>query len=83
MMSDTVTRVVLHDGSAWVVRSEASERASFRGPTRADAVARAKQIVRNLGGGTVRIHGLDGAVEQVANVVGPARGHRRARSRSI
>jgi hypothetical protein len=81
-MPETVTRLVLHDGDAWVVRSRTGDRASFRDTTRANAVARAKQIVRNLGGGLVEIHGPDGALEQVATVSGPPHGYRRARSRS-
>lgn len=80
-MPDPVTRIVVHDGAAWVVRSNASGRVSFRTTTRGNAVARAKQIVRNLGGGRVEIHGRDGHLEQVAQVAAP-RAQGRARGRS-
>lgn len=79
--TDTVTRLVEHDGASWVVRSSASPRVSFRADTRGDAVARAKQIVRNLGGGEVRIHSREGGLEQVAQVRPAPRG-RGARGRS-
>lgn len=79
-MSEGVTRFVVHDGESWVVRSGPGSRVSFRDPSRANAVARAKEIVRNLGGGVVEIRGLDGALEQVATVPRPLQGRRRPRS---
>lgn len=81
-MNDGVTRLVEADGEGWVVRSRASNRVSFRTANRADAVARAKEIVRNLGGGRVEIRGRDGAVEQLATVVPRPPLHRRPRTRN-
>lgn len=80
-MEDGVTRLVEADGDDWVVRSRASDRVSFRGPRRADAVARAKEIVRNLGGGVVEIRGRDGTVEHLATVVPRPPVRRRPRRR--
>jgi hypothetical protein len=80
-MPETVTRTVEHDGESWVVRSSAAGRVSYRTTTRGNAVARAKEIVRNLGGGQVEIHAPDGHVEQVARVAPAPRGRRRSRGR--
>lgn len=79
-MESEVTRLVEYDGQQWVVRAPASGRASYRGASRPNAVARAKQIVRNLGGGLVEIHARDGSLEQSASVHPRPGGRRRARS---
>lgn len=50
-----------HDGG-WDVRKPGGERASSHHQTQADAERRAREIVRNLGGGEVRTHGRDGRI---------------------
>ena len=54
-------RYVVHDPEGgWDVKGPGAERASSHHATQAEAIERAKQIVRNLGGGEVRIQGTDG-----------------------
>ena len=51
--------VVLHpDG--WAVKALGAERASSVHDTQREAEVKAKQVVKNLGGGEVRIQGQDG-----------------------
>lgn len=76
-MDGTASRIVENAAGAWIVRSPASVRVSFRSASRSTAVIRAKEIVRNLGGGTVEIHGPDDALEQVTVVPPPSRRRRR------
>ncbi len=44
------------------MRAPGANRASSHHNTQADAERRAKEIVRNAGGGEVRIHGRDGRI---------------------
>ena len=59
----TTTRrhVVSRDGK-WAVVAPDSERASSVHNTQAEAIARAKEVVGNLGGGEVTVHGQDGKI---------------------
>lgn len=54
--------VVANPKGGWDVMKPGSERASAHAATQAAAVDRARQIVRNSGGGEVRIHGRDGKI---------------------
>lgn len=71
-------RLVEFDGQAWVVRSLSGERASLRTPDRGTAVARAKEIVRHLGGGHVEVRDKDGATGSVSRVLPATRRQRRS-----
>lgn len=53
--------VVPSPSGGWDVTG-AGQRASAHADTQAEAIARAKQIVQNAGGGEVSIHGRDGRV---------------------
>jgi len=46
----------------WQVVAPSADRASAVAPTQADAIDRAREIVQNLGGGEVVIHGRDGRI---------------------
>ncbi|WP_136709737.1 DUF2188 domain-containing protein [Agromyces sp. H66] len=54
--------VVPNSNGGWDVRAPGAGRASAHLPTQADATDRARQIVSNLGGGEVRIHGRNGQI---------------------
>ena len=54
--------VVPNPDGGWDVRAPGANRASSHHNTQADAERRAKEIVRNAGGGEVRIHGRDGRI---------------------
>ena len=56
------TRHVVPHDDGWAVRTPNSERASSVHRTQSEAEGRAKEIVGNLGGGEVRIHGRDGQI---------------------
>lgn len=49
------------DGN-WAVRAPNADRASGVFPRQADAIDRAREIIGNLGGGELRIHGRDGRI---------------------
>lgn len=51
--------VVVH-GEGWAVKEPGGEKASSVHSTQQEAIYRAKEIVKNLGGGEVRIQGKDG-----------------------
>ena len=51
--------VTKHPGG-WAVKGPNSQRSSSVHPTQREAEQRAKEIVRNSGGGEVRIQGRDG-----------------------
>lgn len=53
-------RFVTRHPDGWAVRSRGSDRASSVHQTQRDAERQAKETVRNLGGGEVRIQGRDG-----------------------
>jgi hypothetical protein len=67
-MTTTTHRLVRFDGVNWVVVAPGAERVSFRSDDRGEAIARARRIVRNLGGGQVEICGEHGNVERVVTV---------------
>ncbi len=58
----TNRHVVANPKGGWDVKKPGSTRSGAHAQTQADAVDRARQIVRNNGGGEVRIHGLDGRI---------------------
>lgn len=55
-------RHVVSDGDGWAVRKPGGSRASAKADTQAEAINRAREIVRNAGGGEVKIHGRDGKI---------------------
>lgn len=57
----TNRNVVPNSEGGWDVTG-AGERRSAHADTQAEAIARAKEIVHNAGGGEVSIHGRDGKV---------------------
>ena len=54
--------VVPSEGGGWDVVAPDGKRASAHADTQKAAVDRARQIVKNAGGGEVRIHGRDGQI---------------------
>jgi hypothetical protein len=54
--------VVPNPSGGWDVKKPGSKRASSHESTQADAVVRARDIVRNAGGGEVRIHDRKGRI---------------------
>lgn len=65
----------------WEVVKEDHERASAVTPTKNEAIDRARQIVRNEGGGEVRIKNEHGRLIDSDTVRGPKRGESPARDR--
>lgn len=59
MSNDNRRHVVPNEDGGWDVRGENAQRASAHANTQSDAIARAKEIVGNAGGGEVVIHGRD------------------------
>ena len=62
MSSDKDRHVVPNPGGGWDVKKGGAERSSGHRPTQKDAIDRAREIVRNGGGGEVVIHGRDGRI---------------------
>ena len=54
--------VVPNPNGGWDVKAPGAQRASAHRDTQREAESRAKEIVQNLGGGEVRIHGRDGRI---------------------
>lgn len=54
--------VVANPKGGWDVKKPGSARSSGHADSQQAAIARARQIVRNSGGGEVRIHGRDGRI---------------------
>jgi hypothetical protein len=54
--------VVPNPEGGWDVRAPGASRASAHTDTQAEAQQRARDIVRNLGGGEVTTHGRDGRI---------------------
>lgn len=54
--------VVPSEGGGWDVRAPGADRASSHHDTQADAIDRAREIVHNVGGGEIVIHGRDGKI---------------------
>jgi Uncharacterized protein conserved in bacteria (DUF2188) len=62
-MSNPNNRHVVPDpAGGWDVRAPGADRASGHFDTQSEAYKRAHQIVGNLGGGEVVIHGTDGRI---------------------
>jgi hypothetical protein len=77
-MTRSETHVVPNTRSGWdVVRSGASARDSAH-ETKKDAIARARDLVLQSGGGEVVIHGRDGTIQESETIGEPARRPRRA-----
>lgn len=56
------SRHVVPHPDGWAVQKPGASRPSAVKPTQADAIDRAKEIVRRSGGGEVRIHRPDGTI---------------------
>lgn len=54
--------VVPNADGGWDVVAPGGKRRSAHTDTQAEGIARAREIVRNAGGGEVRIHGRDGRI---------------------
>jgi len=64
---------VIPDGEgSWRVLEPGCKRASARADTLEEAEDRAREILRNLGGGELRIYGADGTVVSAHVVPAPA-----------
>lgn len=55
--------VVPNPGGGWDVKKPGADRASAHTDTKHAAEQRGRDIVRNAGGGELRIHGLDGRIQ--------------------
>lgn len=64
--------VVPSDKGGWDVKAPGASRASAHADTQAVAIARAKEIVGNAGGGEVRIHGRNGKIRN-SDTVAPGK----------
>lgn len=62
--------VVRNPKGGWDVRAPGSSRASAHAETQSKAETRAKEIVRNKGGGEVRVHGRDGRIRDADTIKG-------------
>jgi Uncharacterized protein conserved in bacteria (DUF2188) len=60
--------VVSNPDGGWNVESPNSQRASARRTTQADAIDRAREILKNGGGGEIVIHGRDGQIRDSGTV---------------
>lgn len=60
--------VVPNPKGGWDVKKPGSSRVSAHADTQKAATERARQIVRNGGGGEVRIHGRDGRIRDADTV---------------
>lgn len=63
MPNNNRRHVVPNSSGGWDVKKPGAERASAHTDTKAEAEARAKDIVRNAGGGEVVTHGRDGRIQ--------------------
>lgn len=62
MSNQNRRHVVQNPNGGWDVKAPGASRSSARTNTQADAIARAKEIVQNAGGGEVITHGRDGQI---------------------
>lgn len=62
MSNQNRRHVVPNANGGWDVEKPGASRASAHADTQKDAIARAKEIVGNAGGGEVTIHGRDGKI---------------------
>lgn len=70
-MSSNDRHVVPNPGGGWDVKAPGADRASSHHDTQAQAEQAAKDIVRNHGGGEVRIHRPNGQIRD-SDTVAPA-----------
>lgn len=63
MSSGNRRHVVPNPDGGWDVTKPGADRASAHTDTKAEAEARAREIVRNAGGGEVVTHGRDGRIQ--------------------
>jgi len=68
MSNDNNRHVVPNPDGGWDVKAPGAQRASAHTDTQADAIARARTIVDNLGGGEVRIHNRQGQIRDTDTV---------------
>ena len=54
--------VVQRDDGTWAVTKPGSQRAGATAPTQAEAIKRGSEILKNDGGGELRIHRRDGQI---------------------
>lgn len=64
--------VVHNPDGGWDVKAPGAKRSSAHTDTQADAIDRARDIVRNAGGGEIVIHGEDGKIRD-KDTVSPAK----------
>jgi hypothetical protein len=62
MVQKSSRDVVPNPDGGWDVTKPGGQRASSHHDTQADAIDRGREIVGNLGGGELRIHGRDGQI---------------------
>lgn len=62
MSNNNRRHVVPGQDGGWNVKKPGASRASAHADTQKEAIARAKDIVHNAGGGEVTIHGRDGKI---------------------
>jgi hypothetical protein len=62
MSNENRRHVVPNPQGGWDVKAPGGQRASAHTDTQADAIQRAKDIVKNQGGGEVRIHDKKGQI---------------------
>lgn len=68
-----VRHVLPHAGGGWSVRSPGGERASAYATTQDEAIKRAREILRNAGGGEVVIHARNGSIRGTTQVSSAAK----------
>lgn len=61
-MANERRHVVPNPKGGWDVKKPGNSRSSNHAKTQQEAVDRAREIVKNQGGGEVRIHGRDGKI---------------------
>ncbi|MGA9762388.1 MAG: DUF2188 domain-containing protein [Gaiellaceae bacterium] len=69
MSNDNNRHIVLNPEGGWDVVKPHAERASGHFDTQSEAYGRGREIVGNLGGGEVIIHGQDGRIRN-SNTIG-------------
>lgn len=67
----TNRHVVPNPDGGWDIKKPGASRSSGHADTQSAATRRAKEIVRNRGGGDVRVHGRDGKIRD-SDTVPPA-----------
>src|SRR6476660_4734236 len=68
--NQNVRHVVPNPAGGWDVKKGHAGRSSGHSDTQAEATKRAAEIVKNAGGGEVRIHGKDGKIRD-ADTIAP------------